>query len=199
MTRSLVTALLCLGLIFLPALAADDPAILKMPDGSTRQFDNSDQALSTVVEAVRAGQDGTMEVLYHGESLKVIAQGDAVEVTFGQETKRSTRAEFLAHMANAKDDGELMTCKVNLKNFATALEMWSSDHQGRYPATLAEITPDYLRIIMVCPAHGKDTYSSTYEATTNPDHFRLNCSGGHPGGTLGYPAYDSDTGLVEKP
>lgn len=199
MTRKLLTALLCIGLICLPALAQGDKATLKMPDGSTRQFEHPDQAIGVIVEAVRAGKDGTMQIDFQGDTMKVVAQGDAVEMTFGPETKKYSRTEFLAYMARAKNDGQLTGCKSNLKNFGTALEMWATDHEGHYPISLSELSPDYLRVIMSCPAHGKDTYSSTYKSSSNPDHFELNCSGGHPGGSPGYPGYDSDQGLIEHP
>jgi len=41
----------------------------------------------------------------------------------------------------------LTAMKSNLKNIGTALEMYSSDHKGRYPEKLDYLTPDYLKTL----------------------------------------------------
>ncbi len=48
-------------------------------------------------------------------------------------------------------------CKSNLKNIGTALEMYSSDHGGEYPPSLATLSPEYLKRIPECPLAGQDT------------------------------------------
>jgi len=62
-------------------------------------------------------------------------------------------------------------CKSNLKNIATALEMYATDNRGRYPTGLDQLlqppTP-YLKQIPTCPAAGRSTYGD-YQMTYNPD------------------------------
>lgn len=60
--------------------------------------------------------------------------------------------------------GTYTQCQSNLKNIGTALEMYSTDNQGRYPRILSQLTPDYLKIIPTCSAAGKDTYSAGFES-----------------------------------
>ena len=43
-------------------------------------------------------------------------------------------------------------CKRNLRNIATALEMYSTDYGGRFPPTLVDTTPNYLRTVPTCPS-----------------------------------------------
>jgi hypothetical protein len=68
----------------------------------------------------------------------------------------------------------LTACKSNLKNFGTALEMYSTDH-GRYPRRLAELTPDYLKTLPKCPS-GK-----SYGADIGAGNYHVFCAGGWHG------------------
>lgn len=99
----------------------------------------------------------------------------------------------------ARSQGTLTACKSNLKNIGTALEMYSSDHGGRYPEKLSEITPEYLKTIPTCPVAGKDTYSPSYRSTTAPDYYLVFCSGSYHQGSCppNFPQYDSVQGLCE--
>ena len=68
----------------------------------------------------------------------------------------------------------------HLKNFQTALSMWQADHSGTYPETLAELSPNYLRVIPNGPygsaqdwnysrsSDGKGFYFSLAGETRNP-------------------------------
>ena len=47
--------------------------------------------------------------------------------------------------------------KGGLHNIAVALEMYASDHDGRYPNELSQLTPDYLVEIPVCPENEAGT------------------------------------------
>jgi hypothetical protein len=90
-------------------------------------------------------------------------------------------------------------CKSNLKNIATGLEMWASDHQGKYPERLSQLTPDYLKTLPTCPAAGQDTYSAHYKR--RPAGFSVYCWGHHHKDMRvqrNRPAYNSEQGLVEK-
>jgi hypothetical protein len=95
-----------------------------------------------------------------------------------------------------------VACKANLKNLATALEMYSSDFAGHYPTSLARLTPNYLQQIPTCPAARRDTYSGGFVSGQAPDRYAVWCAGdNHPGLGLGpnLPAYDSVSGLLDRP
>lgn len=74
----------------------------------------------------------------------------------------------------------IQACKSNLKNIGTALEMYSTDWGGKYPATLEVLSPNYLKIIPECPRAGKDTYSSSYSKSSLNSSEALVCPA-HPG------------------
>lgn len=109
--------------------------------------------------------------------------------------------DFFPEITRTKAENQWIACQSNLKNIATALEMYSTDNAGRYPTSLKQLAPDYLRSIPTCPAAGKDTYSSSYTSSQNPDAFTVYCSGNnHKDVDAGenYPMYNSDRGLTPK-
>lgn len=67
-----------------------------------------------------------------------------------------------------RNGGQLSSCKSNLKNLGTGLEMYASDHAGRLPPSMAHLTPNYLKTFPKCPTAGRDTYSSTYTRVKLP-------------------------------
>ncbi len=110
-------------------------------------------------------------------------------------------AILVPNFIKARAQGQLTSCKSNLKNMATALEMYSTDNVGVYPTTgnLANLTPNYLKIIPNCPSAQANTY--VYSANTNPDAFSLNCGGlNHSAANTpaDYPQYSSYQGLLER-
>jgi hypothetical protein len=99
--------------------------------------------------------------------------------------------------ARARD--QYAMCRRNEMRIGTALEMYSTEFQGRYPPRLALLLPKYLTDIPTCPAGGRDTYSDGYRcASVNSDGrghgygcdaYTVVCLGGnHP---IGVPAPDS--------
>ncbi|MDQ7825546.1 MAG: hypothetical protein RDV48_22290 [Candidatus Eremiobacteraeota bacterium] len=85
-------------------------------------------------------------------------------------------------------------CESNLRNLATALEMYATDNGGEYPEVLSPIMPAYINIIPSCPAMGVDTYSCGYKKTGR--EFQLYCLGkNHPELPENMPAYDSKLGI----
>ena len=97
--------------------------------------------------------------------------------------------------------GVLTACKSNLKNIATALEMYATDHKGRYPAHMAQLIPDYLKVIPTCPSAGRDTYSVSYFQRRQPDCFVVYCCGsnhGKSGMPVNFPVCTPD-GLIDRP
>lgn len=104
---------------------------------------------------------------------------------------------FNANFERARGQGQLTACKSNLKNIATACEMWASDNAGRYPKELSQLTPSYLKTIPTCPTAGKDSYSATYKAQANPDFFAVACGGHNHGTPDDFPQYNANEGLIE--
>jgi hypothetical protein len=114
-------------------------------------------------------------------------------------------------LESQRAEKNLTICRSNLKNLATALEMYSSDNSGRYPISLRELHGTYLYEMPKCPVTGSD-YGNSYEVTSQPDGFSYGCRGRHhgeptpedlwlqPGGlVLGYPWYTSSTGFPDLP
>lgn len=71
---------------------------------------------------------------------------------------------------------QLQSCRKNLNEVSTALEMYSTDNTGQYPPDLSRLTPNYLKTLPLCPAARRFTYH--YQVATNPDAFTLSCRGG---------------------
>lgn len=96
------------------------------------------------------------------------------------------------------ESSQVAACRANLKNVATALEMYSTDNQGAYPASLSQLTPNYLKVLPDCPAAGAQTYLESYQVATHPDNFTLFCSGHHheaAGMGPDHPLYNSIEGM----
>lgn len=90
-------------------------------------------------------------------------------------------------------------CQSNLKNIGTALEMYAHDNQGHYPPDLSHLTPKYLDSIPICTAVKKDTYSNSYQVSSDMKTFTVYCKGHHHsvvGLEKNYPQYDSIHGLT---
>lgn len=100
------------------------------------------------------------------------------------------------NFGSARAQGQLTACKSNLKNIATACEMYSTDFGGKYPTNLSALTPNYLKTVPECPAAGTDTYSSTYKSSTDPDFYEFACSGNHhQQDSDNLPSYNANEGL----
>ncbi len=108
---------------------------------------------------------------------------------------------------SARCGGGLTACKSNCKNIATALEMYSSDNGGQYPASLDELIPgNYLAKIPTCPAAGSVTYKD-YQRTQTPDSFSFTCVGnnhakaynGFSTSSNNFPQYSAESGLLDHP
>jgi hypothetical protein len=102
----------------------------------------------------------------------------------------------------------LTACKSNLKNLAIALELYASDHGGRYCQDSRQLANGvYLKVLPTCPAAQKDTYSETLSVSADPDQFTLFCKGEHharafrsyPGKKENFPQYNAERGLIDHP
>ena len=106
-----------------------------------------------------------------------------------------------------RNGGQLSSCKSNLKNIADAMEMYSTDYMGKYPARMDLLTPNYLKTIPKCPQNGTNAYKMWVgvDAPMRPagykDYYYICCVKGHTRVDVGpgYPAYDAVIGLVERP
>jgi len=78
-----------------------------------------------------------------------------------------------AQPAPAADAAALEACHKDLQRVATALEMWSSDHDGAYPARLSQLVPSYLDSTAV--RDGKPVY----RVSGDRDVYELSCGGPH--------------------
>lgn len=113
-------------------------------------------------------------------------------------------AIFVPNFIRPRSRGTVTACKSNLKNIATAAEMYSTDNEGRFPPSIpGPLTPNYLRTLPTCPGAGVATYAEGYLAATDPDSYVIACFGvNHREVDIvapHYPRYYSATGLVERP
>lgn len=92
-----------------------------------------------------------------------------------------------------KDKATVAECGNNLKNYATALEMYSTDWAGKFPGDPSKLTPNYLKTLPVCPASGA-AYS--YDVSTKPDGYTVTCPGNSHGRDKLF--YSSVDGLTSK-
>ncbi len=116
-------------------------------------------------------------------------------------------AVLVPNLMRTRNPGQLTACKANLRNIATALEMYASDNAGNYPQSLDElIEPNYLKRIPTCPAAGKMTYLD-YQVSTTPDSFSFSCCGdnhkqvyrGFEADSTDFPKYNAELGPIDHP
>ena len=97
--------------------------------------------------------------------------------------------------------GQLTACESNLRNIGTALEMYSMDHEGRFPRSLVGLTPNYLKKVPTCPACGSDTYSEGLADLSRPDAYTVMCTGSshrRAGLRENFPQYSATQGVVSQ-
>ena len=107
----------------------------------------------------------------------------------------------------ARKQGSLTSCKSNLKNIGSAMEMYSTDWDGKYPSSLDQLTPGYLKTLPECPPAETVTYklltgSVAYNNPGFEDYYYIYCAGdNHTPISVppNYPAYDGISGLIERP
>jgi len=110
----------------------------------------------------------------------------------------------------ARAQEHLAACESNIKNLATALEMYATDHTGTYPESLDDLTKNsvdyrgepvgaYMKTIPVCPASGLPS-SYGYKSASVPDNFTIWCKCDHAhkaaGELDGYPQYHPGQGML---
>ena len=85
-----------------------------------------------------------------------------------------------------------VSCRYNLKNIGTALEMWAVDHEGERPASLSQLTPNYLKSLPDCRGVSY-AYEAPVVSCQNPLHQQLE------GTPPGYPRLDDEGELKTAP
>lgn len=74
-----------------------------------------------------------------------------------------------------------VACTQNIRNLATALEMYSANNHGLYPSALIDLTTGskpYLMSIETCPSN-QVSYTTEYTAASDLKTYVLCCPGVH--------------------
>ena len=101
----------------------------------------------------------------------------------------------------------LTVCGAYLRDISFALEMYSTDHDNRYPRNLNELVPKYLDQLPKCREAGYTSYR--YEQGFNTpgngiykNYYNLECTGSNHkliDYAPNYPRYDGLGGLMKYP
>lgn len=156
------------------------------------------EALLEVARLAPQGRTGSTMALSwvgmhpQGERRQKIQRAFTGEVAWGIDLASLLKA-LPQEFQQARGQGQTTACKSNLKNCATALEMYACDSSGRYPTEMQALTPNYLRTLPTCPTAG--TYTYTYQRSEQPDNFTLLCQGNHHGMGPDLPRYTAVEGL----
>lgn len=104
---------------------------------------------------------------------------------------------------------QLTACQSNLKQIAMAMEMHSTDAAGKYPNSLDELIPTYLKTLPKCPAGGSyrayfgpDAPGNNTGAEPYKNYYYVECFGeNHTAAdvTGDFPAYSGLVGLMTEP
>ncbi len=107
----------------------------------------------------------------------------------------------------ARTRSSFMTCRSNLRNIGTAIEMYSEEHKGEIPTALGHLTPNYLLSLPECPGAGRANYvlsvgkDAPMNTSGDDQYYFIACQGENHTGvaiTGDYPAYSSVDGLIER-
>lgn len=96
----------------------------------------------------------------------------------------------------ASNPGARSVCSTNLKNLATACDLYGSKNGGMYPDSLDKTVPEYFEQVPKCLITDWDY---AYEVSHNPERFTITCRGWAHRDFIGDKnnCYTSETGLVE--
>ena len=108
---------------------------------------------------------------------------------------------LLPNYVRARSRGRLSACETNLRNMASALEVYSTDNARQFPSRLEELSPTFVQSIPTCPSAGSSAaYLDGFTSARNPAAYTLSCTGGwHVDLGLGEnsPSFHYGTGLVK--
>lgn len=106
----------------------------------------------------------------------------------------------------AKPGSDLVLCKSNLSKIGTALEKYSFDHNGEYPASLDALVPKYVEAVPDCPAAGAQTYRAKFGPSApknshgSKQYYYIECAGAnHTRAAVkaGLPAFNGSDVFIE--
>ncbi len=119
-------------------------------------------------------------------------------------------AILVPNFKRARARGQLGACLSQCKNLATALEMYSVENDGRFPALSGLpglnvlINTNFIKRLPTCPTAGVCTFSD-YQSNTTPDQFSFSCVGNNHGenfpgqAALNIPSYSNGGGAIDHP
>lgn len=102
----------------------------------------------------------------------------------------------------ARSRGRLSACESNLRNLATAIEVYATEHNHQVPSSLDDLVPQFVAAIPRCPSAGTpDAYRDGYASVQVPEAaYTVSCSGAFHvdlGVPAGHPLYTYGVGLTE--
>lgn len=107
---------------------------------------------------------------------------------------------ILPSYVRARSRGRLSACETNLRNVASALEVYSTENGKHFPTALTDLAPTYIQSVPTCPSAGNGTaYIQGFTSKTNPSAYTLSCKGAWHrdlGLPEDAPAFHYGTGLV---
>lgn len=111
---------------------------------------------------------------------------------------------LLPNFVRVRSQGRLTGCKTNMRNIATAVQVYAVENASRYPTTLTILpTTRAISAIPTCPSAGNNlAYINGYVASSNPDAYTIVCTGNNHGELnipACYPQYTGQAGYQEKP
>ncbi len=97
-------------------------------------------------------------------------------------------------------------CKVNIRKISDALVLYAGVHDGKYPAKLEELVPEYMEKLPDCPSAGFASYHLGYQYYNNEkdpteNAYTIFCFGENHGAvtnSANYPLYSSRQGFFER-
>lgn len=118
-------------------------------------------------------------------------------------------AILIPNFKKARIRSQLTTCVANCKTVGTALEMYSVDYGGRYPANSGGaglnqlIQHGNLARLPTCPSAAIMTFID-FNTTAQPDSYSFTCVGtnhseAYQSTVGGYPQYSNDGGVTIQP
>lgn len=115
-------------------------------------------------------------------------------------------AIMIPNFLRARAQGQLTACKSNLRNIATACEMYAADHRGENPPDLDTLTTPtgvegeevYMTELPTCPLDADEAGYSYALDTDGKPGFTLTCPVGHDAVGVTKLEWVARTGLVEN-
>ena len=89
-------------------------------------------------------------------------------------------------------------CYSSMAKIDDAISRYSKANKGKYPESLAQLVPKYLKEIPICPNAQKDTYSESYKVIKSPAMYFFCCQGKNHIGKENTPQIVSDLSFYTK-